>query len=136
MNNMSEENQHARPAASEAYESPVSLGPIWVGLVVEPVTTVCPVTLKCIRDELIWVRDLNHATRVCKHRQVRQVVVEWQGRRVAIDYADAESFADFINGCRDELALNPPTFDDATDERLVRDAIALAYSHLERANWA
>jgi len=111
--------RHGLPAA----------GPVWIGLRVRPEITVCPVSIKCIEDETIWARDLAHAERVCKARDVLSIVLERAGVRVLIDYG-SETFADFIDACRWELAFNPPDFDSQGEETLTRDAIKALYSML------
>jgi hypothetical protein len=132
MENPTQPKSEAAPATRQPYPVPTSCGPLWVGLIVEPVTTVCPVTINCVPDELIWLRDADHAERVCKARKVTQAVFEWNGTRVQVDFADAESFADFVAGCRDELAFNRPVFDSEAEERLTEDAIRFLYAESER----
>lgn len=104
----------------------------WVGLHVEP----CAHALH--DSELIWIGvagrgfDFERAERLCAARKVYQVVFQYDKTTVQTDYADAESFADFVNGCRDELALNPPVFDGEAEEKVIRDTIRLLYAESER----
>lgn len=121
-------NNQPKGDVRNPYPLPTSCGPLWVGLTVLPLAGQQDV----FDVELIWLRDFEHAERLCAERVVQQVVFEWNGTRVQTDYADAESFADFVNGCRDELALNPPVFDGPAEERLIRDAVCFLYADSER----
>ena len=104
----------------------------WVGLHVEP----CAHALH--DSELIWLGvagrgfDFERAERLCAVRKVYQVVFQYDGTTVNADYADAESFGDWLAGCRDELVFNPPTFDSQAEEKLTRDAITQLYAETER----
>ena len=104
----------------------------WVGLHVEP----CAHALH--DSELIWLGvagrgfDFERAERLCTVRKVYQVVFQYDGTTIETDYNDAESFADFVACCRDELALNPPVFDGEAEEKVIRDTIRLLYAESER----
>jgi hypothetical protein len=106
-----------------AFPFPTSAGPLWIGLRA-PADRPQDVN----DDVLFWLRDAEHAERICAERVIHQVIFERDGTRVATDYADAESFADFVAGCRDELAFNPPTFDGPAEESLIKDAVRLLYA--------
>lgn len=128
MENPTQPTSEATTATRNPYPFPTSCGPLWIGLTVLPLAGQQDV----FDVELIWLRDAEHAERLCAERVVQQVVFEWNGTRVLTDYADAESFADFVNGCRDELALNPPVFDGEAEEKVIRDTIRLLYAESER----
>lgn len=104
----------------------------WVGLYVEPEAE------RVLDAELLWIGvagrgfDFDRAERICAGRKVYRVVFQYDGTTIETDYADAESFADFVAGCRDELALNPPTFDGEAEEKVIRDTIRLLYAESER----
>lgn len=104
----------------------------WVGLHVEPCAD------RVLDGEVIWLGvagrgfDFARAERICAVRKVYQVVFQYDGTTVNTDYADAPTFVDFVNGCRDELALNAPVFDGPAEEKVIRDTIRLLYAESER----
>jgi hypothetical protein len=130
MENPTQPTSEATPATHN--NQPKGDGHPWVGLHVEP----CAHALH--DSELIWLGvagrgfDFERAERLCTVRKVYQVVFEYDGTRVQADFNESESFADFVAGCRDELALNPPTFDSEAEEKVIRDTIRLLYAESER----
>lgn len=112
--------------------TPTHYGPVWVGLHVEPEAT------RVLDAEIIWIGtagpgfDFDRAERICQGRKVYQVVFNFEKTTIEVDFADAESFADFVNGCRDELAFDRPVFDSPAEERLTEDAIRFLYAESER----
>ena len=119
----------------ENQSTPTPYGPLWVGLHVEPEAA------RVLDAEIIWLGaagrgfDFARAERICAGRKVYKVIFNYEKTTVEIDFADAESFADFVNGCRDELALNPPFWDSAAEERLTVDAVRFLYAEGERLNF-
>jgi hypothetical protein len=134
------ENQTNKSEATPATHNPRNVftetgstgGHPWVGLHVEPEAG------RVLDAELIWIGvagrgfDFDRAERLCAARKVYRVVFQYDGTTIETDYADAETFADFVAGCRDELALNPPTFDGEAEEKVIRDTIRLLYAESER----
>ena len=104
----------------------------WVGLHVEPCAD------RVLDGEVIWLGvagrgfDFARAERICAARKVYQVVFQYETTNIQTDYENAESFADFVACCRDELALNSPAFDSEADEKIARDTIRLLYAENER----
>jgi hypothetical protein len=102
---------------------PTSGGPLWVGL---RVPADRPQDVQ--DDVLIWLRDAEHAERICAERVVDCVILERAGTRATIDYCGAESFAEFVELCQDELTHVQPDFDDPGEEALCKDAVRLLYA--------
>ena len=92
-------------------------GPLWIGLAIIPLRG-----QDVLHHELIWLRDMAQAEKICADRVVLSVVIEQAGVRVSIDYAN-ESFKDFIESCADELIHNEPTWNDPAEETLTKDAV-------------
>lgn len=115
-----------------AFPFPTTGGPLWVG--VEIVNRTDRDDTLCAAHggrRLVWLRDLAHAEDVCADPyptcEPLCVIFERSGARVSIDYG-SESFADFVDACRWELAFNPPDWDDPRQEELTRDAVRLLYA--------
>lgn len=107
-----------KPAPADAtMPFPTTAGPLWIGLAVMPLRG-----QDVLHHELIWLRDMAQAERICAGRVVLSVVFECAGVRVSIDYAN-ESLKDFIESCADELIHNAPTWDDPAEETLTKDAV-------------
>lgn len=94
----------------------VDAAPVWIGL------HVAPEAERVLDGAVIWLRDMPQAERICAGREVVAVLFERAGVRVSIDYG-SESFADFVEACRWELAFNPPDFDDPAEEVLTRETV-------------
>ena len=100
-------------------------GLLWVGVEALPLGG-----QKDVLDfELIWPRDVEHAEALCSVRVIQSVVFERAGKRVRIDYG-SESFSDFMEVCRWELAFND--WDDEEEEALTREALRLLYAATEK----
>ena len=94
--------------------------PVWIGL------CVAPEAARVLDGGIIWLRDMAQAERICAGREVVSVIFERAGVKVTIDYG-SESFAQFIDACRWELAFNPPDFDSPAEEALTREAVKGLY---------
>jgi hypothetical protein len=105
-----------------AFPFPTTGGPLWLGVHVEPEAE------RVLDSELIWLRDAEHAERVCAGRKVCHVILERAGTRATIDFCGAESFAEFVELCHDEITHVQPDFDDPGEEALCKDAVRLLYA--------
>lgn len=121
MKNQTKPKSEATPATRNTGATmpfPTTAGPLWLGLAVIPLHGQDDV----LHHELMWLRDIGQAERICADRVVLSVVIERAGVRVSIDYAN-ESFKDFIESCADELIHNEPIWDDPAEETLTKDAV-------------
>jgi hypothetical protein len=122
-----------------AFPFPTTGGPLWLG--VEVVNRTDRDDTLCAAHggrRLIWLRDLAHAESVCFDPyptcEPLCLILERAGTRATIDFCGAESFAEFVELCHDEITHVQPDFDDPGEEALCKDAVRLLHAATQKGD--